>query len=238
MMVENGTTRIFAKNVPYSATEAEIRSFFKECGNVINVSVQKERGSNRSNGTCTVEFNTHGAATKAVQMRRSIGERQIFVTYAYENIQLDGVEVNCPEVTYSSPEEAINAADDELKMNKTQQASEKLWIASNIALRDFVEKKLRFHMPSSPDRAKGMFVAYMLDRHHEDRLFDDFIHADSLHSNFYTNNECLVAIKQSRYCVFRFVKRLKQLQQTNLQINQSDVEEYFYKKKKKLCCSG
>jgi len=48
--------KVYVGNIPFTATDEEIRNLFTQCGNVQSVSIVKDRETNRSRGFCFVEM--------------------------------------------------------------------------------------------------------------------------------------------------------------------------------------
>ena len=63
--------RLFVGNLPYDATEEEIRSHFSTAGNVLNVFVPVDRETGRKRGFAFVEFSDAAAATEAIRLFHS-----------------------------------------------------------------------------------------------------------------------------------------------------------------------
>lgn len=61
-------TKLYVGNLPYSATEEELRSLFAEAGTVESVDVIKDRMTGNSKGFCFVVMGTPEEAEKAVSM--------------------------------------------------------------------------------------------------------------------------------------------------------------------------
>lgn len=53
-------------NLPFSATEEELRSIFEECGSIVSVKIITDRESGRSKGFAFIEMNTLEEAIEAV----------------------------------------------------------------------------------------------------------------------------------------------------------------------------
>jgi len=75
--------KIYVGNMPFSATEEEIRTLFSEAGPVTSVSVITDRFTGRSRGFAFVEMGD-AEADKAIQLfnGRKIGDRALVVNEA------------------------------------------------------------------------------------------------------------------------------------------------------------
>ena len=63
--------RLFVGNLPYDATEEEIRSHFSPAGNVLNVFIPVDRETGRKRGFAFVEFNDSATAQEAIRLFNS-----------------------------------------------------------------------------------------------------------------------------------------------------------------------
>src|SRR5215475_4538468 len=63
--------RLFVGNLPYDATEDEIRNHFSSAGNVLNVFVPVDRETGRKRGFAFVEFNDAATAQEAIRLFNS-----------------------------------------------------------------------------------------------------------------------------------------------------------------------
>jgi RNA recognition motif-containing protein len=63
--------RLFVGNLPYDATEEEIRSHFSTAGNVLNVFVPVDRETGRKRGFAFVEFQGSAEAQEAIRLFNS-----------------------------------------------------------------------------------------------------------------------------------------------------------------------
>jgi RNA recognition motif-containing protein len=63
--------RLFVGNLPYDATEEEIRAHFSTAGNVVNVFVPLDRETGRKRGFAFVEFNAGAEAQEAIRLFNS-----------------------------------------------------------------------------------------------------------------------------------------------------------------------
>ena len=63
--------RLFVGNLPYDATEEEIRSHFSTAGNVLNVFVPVDRETGRKRGFAFVEFQGSTEAQEAIRLFNS-----------------------------------------------------------------------------------------------------------------------------------------------------------------------
>ena len=60
--------RLFVGNLPYDATEDDIRAHFSTAGNVLNVFVPLDRETGRKRGFAFVEFNDNAEAQEAIRL--------------------------------------------------------------------------------------------------------------------------------------------------------------------------
>lgn len=60
--------KLYVGNLPFSTTEEELRTMFTQAGNVVSVSLIKDRDTGRSRGFAFVEFATQAEAEKAVSL--------------------------------------------------------------------------------------------------------------------------------------------------------------------------
>lgn len=76
--------KLFVGGIPYSTTEADLREYFAQCGNVVSCSIIIDRATNRSKGFGFVEFETEEEAQKAVETLNNteLGGRNIIVNIA------------------------------------------------------------------------------------------------------------------------------------------------------------
>jgi RNA recognition motif-containing protein len=65
------SVRLFVGNLPYDATEDEIRSHFSTAGTVLNVFLPVDRETGRKRGFAFVEFDTNAAAVEAIRLFNS-----------------------------------------------------------------------------------------------------------------------------------------------------------------------
>lgn len=63
--------RLFVGNLPYDATEEDIRAHFSTAGNVLNVFVPLDRETGRKRGFAFVEFNGNAEAQEAIRLFNS-----------------------------------------------------------------------------------------------------------------------------------------------------------------------
>lgn len=63
--------RLFVGNLPYDATEEDIRAHFSTAGNVLNVFVPLDRETGRKRGFAFVEFNDNATAQEAIRLFNS-----------------------------------------------------------------------------------------------------------------------------------------------------------------------
>ncbi len=60
--------RLYVGNLPYNVTEEDLQDLFSQAGDIKDVTVIKERDTQRSRGFGFVEFNNQPDAEKAIQM--------------------------------------------------------------------------------------------------------------------------------------------------------------------------
>jgi RNA recognition motif-containing protein len=65
------SVRLFVGNLPYDATEEEIRTHFSTAGNVLNVFVPVDRETGRKRGFAFVEFSDSAQANEAIRLFNS-----------------------------------------------------------------------------------------------------------------------------------------------------------------------
>src|SRR5579871_56454 len=77
-------TKLYVGNLPYSATEAELRTLFEQAGTVNEAAVITDRESGRSKGFGFVEMSSPEEASKAITQFNgySMNNRQIQVSEA------------------------------------------------------------------------------------------------------------------------------------------------------------
>src|SRR5262245_51784071 len=63
--------RLFVGNLPYDATEEDIRAHFSTAGNVLNVFVPLDRETGRKRGFAFVEYNDATEAQEAIRLFNS-----------------------------------------------------------------------------------------------------------------------------------------------------------------------
>lgn len=64
-------TKLYVGNLSYSTTEDDLRTLFAKAGEVVSVTVIKDRDTNRSKGFGFVEMATQAEAQKAISMYNS-----------------------------------------------------------------------------------------------------------------------------------------------------------------------
>ena len=60
--------KLYVGNLPFSTTEEDLQSMFAQAGNVVSVSLIKDRDTGRSRGFAFVECSTQAEAEKAVSL--------------------------------------------------------------------------------------------------------------------------------------------------------------------------
>jgi RNA recognition motif-containing protein len=82
-------TRIFVGNLPFSATEDQLRQLFATHGEVSSVSIVKDKFTDRSRGFAFVEMSSADAATAAIAAlnNHSLDNRPLTVNVARERTE-------------------------------------------------------------------------------------------------------------------------------------------------------
>ena len=82
-------TRIFVGNLPFSATEDQLRQLFAAHGEVSSVSIVKDRFTDRSRGFAFVEMTAAESATLAITALTgtSMDNRPLTVNVAHERTE-------------------------------------------------------------------------------------------------------------------------------------------------------
>lgn len=77
-------SKLYVGNLPYTATEDELRELFSQAGAVASVVIITDRDTGRSKGFGFVEMSSSAEAQKAISMfdGHTVGERQIRVNEA------------------------------------------------------------------------------------------------------------------------------------------------------------
>jgi RNA recognition motif-containing protein len=77
-------SKLYVGNLPYTATEDELKSMFGAAGTVTSVAIIKDRETGRSKGFAFVEMSTADEANKAITMLngRAMGGRDLRVSIA------------------------------------------------------------------------------------------------------------------------------------------------------------
>ncbi len=60
--------KLYVGNLPYSATEAELRALFEKAGTVASVSIMTDRNTGRSRGFAFVEMSSQAEAEEAIKL--------------------------------------------------------------------------------------------------------------------------------------------------------------------------
>jgi RNA recognition motif-containing protein len=60
--------KLYVGNLPFSTSEEDLRNLFAQAGNVISVTLIKDRDTGRSRGFAFVEFSSQAEAEKAVSL--------------------------------------------------------------------------------------------------------------------------------------------------------------------------
>ena len=82
-------TRIFVGNLPFSATEDQLRQLFATHGEVASVSIVKDKFTDRSRGFAFVEMSDAAAATAAIAAlaSHSMDNRPLTINIARERTE-------------------------------------------------------------------------------------------------------------------------------------------------------
>ena len=77
-------SKLYVGNLPYSATEEELKSLFGQAGTVTSVAIIKDRETGRSKGFAFVEMSSSDEAQKAISMLTGhmLGGRDLRVSIA------------------------------------------------------------------------------------------------------------------------------------------------------------
>lgn len=77
-------SKLYVGNLPYSATEEELKTLFEQAGTVTSVAVIKDRETGRSKGFAFVEMSSADEAQKAISMLTGhmLGGRDLRVSIA------------------------------------------------------------------------------------------------------------------------------------------------------------
>lgn len=83
------TRRLFVGNLPFSATESQLRDLFGQHGEVVSVNIVTDRFTNRPRGFAFVEMATDEAAQAAIRGLNgySLDERTLNVNEARERTE-------------------------------------------------------------------------------------------------------------------------------------------------------
>ncbi len=76
--------KLFVGNLPFSASEDELRTLFAQAGEVTSVALIKDRDTGRSKGFAFIEMKTQAEAEKAISMFNGyrLGGRELTVNIA------------------------------------------------------------------------------------------------------------------------------------------------------------
>jgi len=76
--------KLYVGNLPYSASEEELRSLFERAGTVKSVTIITDRDSGRSKGFAFVEMSTQAEAEEAIKLLDgyNLNERELKVNIA------------------------------------------------------------------------------------------------------------------------------------------------------------
>lgn len=78
------TTKLFIAGLPYTTTEAELTAHFAPVGNVVSVTIPRDRETDRPKGIAFVELATSEQAAEAIRTlhESTLGNRRIVVATA------------------------------------------------------------------------------------------------------------------------------------------------------------
>lgn len=82
-------TKLYVGNLPFSATEEEVKEYFSAVGEVLSVKIISDRDTGRSRGFCFVEMQNADAALAELNGKEMNG-RKITVSEAREREQRSG----------------------------------------------------------------------------------------------------------------------------------------------------
>ncbi len=76
--------KLYVGNLPYSATEAELRELFERAGTVVSVKIMTDRDTGRSRGFAFVEMGSQAEAEEAISLLNDsdMGGRSLKVNIA------------------------------------------------------------------------------------------------------------------------------------------------------------
>jgi RNA recognition motif-containing protein len=77
-------SKLYVGNLPYSATEEELKTLFGQAGTVTSVAIIKDRETGRSKGFAFIEMSSQDEAQKAISMLTGhmLGGRDLRVSIA------------------------------------------------------------------------------------------------------------------------------------------------------------
>lgn len=78
--------RIYVGNIPFTATEEEIKELFQQHGEVISVDIIKDRETNRSKGFCFIDMENADEAMAKLSGTEFNG-RKLFINDAKEKVR-------------------------------------------------------------------------------------------------------------------------------------------------------
>lgn len=78
--------KIYVGNLDFSLTDADIKAKFEECGNVVSVTIIKDRDTNRSKGFAFVEMTDTASGERAINQLNGaeFSGRKLIVSQARE----------------------------------------------------------------------------------------------------------------------------------------------------------
>ena len=78
-----GNNKVYIGNLPYNATDEEIRDFFSDCGEIGDIRIITDRETDRSKGFGFVTFNNDDAFQSALKKdEEEMGGRKLRVNEA------------------------------------------------------------------------------------------------------------------------------------------------------------
>ncbi|KAK8821017.1 RNA-binding proteins (RRM domain) [Blastocystis sp. ATCC 50177/Nand II] len=117
---ESGSLEVYVEGLPYETTEEQVRSFFEDCGDVVELRMPRYQDSGRCRGYCFIRFDSPDAASKALEKdKATLGTRYITVSLPNERsdaipiggkdtvVPLDCRSIFVKNIPYETDEEAI-----------------------------------------------------------------------------------------------------------------------------------
>lgn len=127
---ESGSLEVYVEGLPYETTEEQVRSFFEDCGDVVELRMPRSpfllqfthsyQDSGRCRGYCFIRFDSSDAVSKALEKdKATLGTRYITVSLPNERsdaipiggkdtvVPLDCRSIFVKNIPYETDEEAI-----------------------------------------------------------------------------------------------------------------------------------